>query len=301
MKKNFEENIEPLISVIMPAYNSAGFITDSINSVLNQSYSNIELIVVNDGSTDDTHQKVLAFGTRVIYIETNNNGVSAARNLAINKSCGTWIAFCDADDIWFPEKLEAQIKALNGNKWSYTDSFYFGDAYEKNTKRSDLSELKEGDIFLDLTTENIITTSSILVQKDIVVEKGKFNEKLKALEDWELWLKIAKSYPISLVKKPLLKYRVYPGSTSRKAREMLPLHLQVINTVFEEYDVSKNKEQAIIKAYTICSYIAEQGNDSTFAFKCAFKALLVKPFDFLVVKRFVACSIRVCLAPFKSK
>jgi glycosyltransferase involved in cell wall biosynthesis len=293
MAYNHISNSIPLISIVMPVYNSENFIHESIEGALGQTYPNIELIVVNDGSTDSTAQKIRYFGDKIVYLQTKNKGVSAARNLAIDKSSGSWIAFCDADDIWFPEKLELQISKMHNYLWSHTDSYYFGSDYDETTKRSELSELEAGYIFKKLTVENTVTTSSVLIKKHVLLEHGKFNERLKALEDWELWLKIAKTYPISYVDKPLLKYRVYPNSTSRKAREMLPLHLQVINSIFKDNDISKYKKKAKIKAYLICSYIAEQGDDYLFSFKCAAKAFFLSPLNKSLIRRVVACLVRL--------
>lgn len=298
-----------LISVIMPAFNSASYISESINSVLSQDYANIELIIINDGSTDNTasiikecldnYEQTDSKRFKVQYVETVNQGVSAARNHAIKIANGDWIAFCDADDVWFPSKISNQLRQLNGCSWSYTDSYYMGEDYAENTRRSDLSSLPCGHIFEQLITENIITTSSVLVRKSILLECGGFDESLEALEDWQLWLTIASKYEISLIVEPMLNYRVYSGSTSRKARKMLPLHISVITSTFaglpQTPHNNKMKVIALQKAYLICSYIAEQSKDFVFAFKCSLKAWMLKPSSFLLNKRLLACAVRVFL------
>ena len=149
----------------MPVYNCEEYLKESILSVLSQTYLNIELIVVNDGSTDRSNDILKQFENRIKSITTTNNGVSSARNTGIEESNGEWIAFCDADDIWSNDKLESQISTLGNFCWSYTDSYYIGKDYEKTTKRSDLSKLYDGLIFDHLCLENIVTTSSILVKK----------------------------------------------------------------------------------------------------------------------------------------
>lgn len=262
----------PLVSVIMPAYNSEAYIEESITSVLNQSYSNIELIVLNDGSSDHTKKIMDSFGDRIKSVHTTNHGVAAARNQEIKLAKGEWIAFCDSDDVWFADKLERQLENIGNFAWSYTDSFYIGGEYSGSDKRSDLSDMVEGEIFESLLIENILTTSSLLIKKQTLLENGLFDESLSALEDWKLWLTIAKNHPIQYISIPLLNYRVHSGSTSRMAREMLPLHFTFIESSLVDV-VPKNrslvKSQALEKSCISCSYIAEQGRDMTYSFKCA--------------------------------
>lgn len=283
----------PLISIIMPAFNAEPYICESIESVLNQSYPNIELIVINDGSTDNTANTISHLMDSIIYIETDNKGVSAARNLGIEQAKGEWLAFLDADDIWFGNKLQLQFDQLGGCNWSYTDSYYFGAQYKHDTKRSDLSPLLSGNIFNHLLTENIITTSSVLVKKSLVQNVGGFDETLEALEDWKLWLDIAQTHSISYINEPLLKYRVYPGSTSRKARKMLPLHEHIIAHATASLGNKSNKQtirnQALYNSLNVCSYIAEDSQDYRFSLYCAYRAYLLFPWKTSSLKRLVRC------------
>lgn len=281
----------PKISVIMPAYNVSEYIRDAIESFLIQSYTSTELIIVNDGSTDDLKARIkdlVIQNKNISYIEQENRGVSAARNLAIKYAKGDWIAFLDADDIWYKNKLSIQMQAIGDCVWSHSDSHYFGLGYENNPKRSDLSEMFEGNIFLKLLEENFITTSSILIRKETLLKFGGFDENMEALEDWRLWLSIAKNYPISLVKKPLLKYRMYPSSTSKKARKMLPLHLQVVDSALNELDIKNRltiKKRAYFRVYMILSFVAQYSDDLSFALYCAYKALLNRKLSFAAFRR----------------
>jgi glycosyltransferase involved in cell wall biosynthesis len=277
----------------MPAFNAEPYICESIESVLGQSYPNIELIVINDGSTDNTGEAISHLMNSITYIETKNQGVSAARNLGIEQAKGEWIAFLDADDIWFANKLQLQFDGLDGCVWSYTDSYYLGEQYPNKTRRSDLSVLLVGNIFNALLTENIITTSSVLLKKSILQNAGCFDETLEALEDWKLWLDIAKEHPISYVNSPLLKYRVYPGSTSRKARKMLPLHELIIAhataSLTNSKDASTIRNRARYNSLNVCSYIAEDSQDFSFSLNCAFRAFLLFPWKMSSLKRLVRC------------
>jgi glycosyltransferase involved in cell wall biosynthesis len=290
----------PLISVIMPTYNCAKYIAESVISVTNQNYPNIELLVINDGSSDNTDEVLQSFMSNIRYFKTKNKGVSAARNLGITMARGNWIAFCDADDIWFPEKLKTQFNNLDGNLWSYTNSFYMGSAYKLGAKRSDMSELVKGDIFKSLALENVITTSSVLISKAVLDKLGGFDETLPALEDWQLWLLVAKNHSISLINEPMLNYRVHAESTSRKARSVLPLHIKVINSAFASDYSKKTRKVAMLKAYSICSYIAEQGDDYTFALYCAYKSFMTKPTSVDATKRLLVCLIKLLLKPIRS-
>ena len=292
----------PLVSVIMPAYNSDVFIEESINSVLNQSYSNIELIVLNDGSSDHTQQIMDSFGDRIKAVHTSNHGVAAARNKEIKLAKGEWIAFCDSDDVWFPDKLEKQLTSINNFIWSYTDSFYIGGEYAGTDKRSDLSEMVEGSIFESLLVENILTTSSLLIKKQVLLDNGLFDESLQALEDWKLWLAIAKNHPIQYINTPLLNYRVHSGSTSRRAREMLPLHISFITSFLEDIDQNKRsliRSLAIERSCISCSYIAEQDRDMTYSFKCAWLAF-ANGKSYVSFKRVIVTFVKATISGFAS-
>lgn len=293
----------PIISVIMPAYNAAELILQSVESFLLQSYPAKELIIINDGSTD----KLLSVLSPILkenkdtikYLEQENKGVSAARNLGVSAAQGEWVAFLDADDIWFEGKLISQWNSLNGNLWSHTDSYYFGVGYENRPKRSELSEMHSGQVFENLIMENFITTSSVLINKQMLIAAGAFDEKLEALEDWMLWLIIASNNEITYVDKPLLDYRVHPASTSRKARKMLPLHLKVIDEAISLYRKRSSDKKAKviekrskIKAYTILSYIAEASNDKSFATYCSYSAWKLDITELKLSKRLLISFIK---------
>jgi len=286
---------QPLISVIIPAYNAESYIEDTINSVLSQEYKNYEIIVVNDGSTDNTLAKLSNYLDKIVLIDIKNHGVSYARNKAITIAKGEWVAFVDADDIWASNKLLLQMKKIGNCVWSHTNSYYIGENQSGDVTRADLTEQMGGYVFEKLILENFITTSTVLIKLDILKELNCFDEGLEALEDWKLWLAVSQKYPVSYCEETLAQYRIYQGSTSRKARKMLPLHLFVIDSATTKLSPAI-RNQAYLKSYNICSYIAEDAADYRFSFKCAFKALRINAWSASQIKRLIRCGLNLFTA-----
>jgi glycosyltransferase involved in cell wall biosynthesis len=263
--------------VIVPAYNVEEYIEETLQSVFDQTYPNIEILVVDDGSEDNTLKTLEKYGSKIRVFQQKNMGVAKARNFAAEQAHGEWLAFVDADDIWLPNKLTAQLEGLGNENWSHTDSTYFGYKQDGETKRSELSPQYGGEVFSYLIVNNFITTSTVLIKKGIFLSYGGFDESLRALEDWKLWLDLSIKEPLNYNRNVLAQYRVTPGSTSRKAREILPLHLQLINYIFSTYKdqlggLSHLKKKALYSSYSICSYIAEDSEDYFFSFLCALNA-----------------------------
>jgi glycosyltransferase involved in cell wall biosynthesis len=292
-----------LVSVIIPAYNAEGYIKQTIDSALAQTYKNIEVIVIDDGSSDNTISVIEKFGDKVNLFKQPNAGVSKARNHAISLAKGYWVAFIDADDIWEPKKLETQIKSLNNARWSHTNSLYIGANQDGKTSRSELTKQYGGDIFSKLIVNNFITTSTVLIERVLINEFNGFDESLEALEDWKLWIEISKTTEIAYNPELLAKYRVYDGSTSRKARKVLPLHLKVITSVFGELPRSHRNQslekEALSQSFAICSYIAEDSTNYSFSLYCAYKAILNKPISVRLYKRVARTLINCILGRFK--
>ena len=231
-----------LVSVIMPTYNRAGYIRDAVDSVLTQTYSNLELIVVDDGSTDGTEEIITPFlrDPRIQYVKQENAGVAAARNRGLSLRKGDLVAFIDSDDIWEPEKLSIEVaimKALpeagivcsdfsavkgsalmekshirsyfsvfNDYALSYQDIF----SHRLGQSTEGLSEGEEvywGNIFNTMLFGNTILTSTCLCRSAVFETVGVFDPSLKTIEDYDLYLKITKIFPVALVTKPLIRYR----------------------------------------------------------------------------------------------
>jgi len=198
------------VSIIIPTYNRAHCISSTINSALNQTYPNIEIIVVDDGSNDGTAEAVSDFGSKISYFYKQNGGVSSARNFGITKSSGELIAFLDSDDIWLPEKLEKQVTYLNNNLdfgMVLCDCFYVdskGIRTGISNRRSVLPH--DGYLFREILLNPSLLPSSVLVKKTLLVQVNSFDENLRTAEDLDLHIKLSQLTKIGLLEEPLLDF-----------------------------------------------------------------------------------------------
>jgi glycosyltransferase involved in cell wall biosynthesis len=203
-----------MISVVIPAYNSAKSICRAIDSILAQSYCDYEIIVIDDGSTDNTAAIVSGYGSQVNYIYEENSGVCVARNAGVKAANGQWIAFLDHDDQWSPEKLARQMEIVENNsdlRWCTTN--YFQDDGSRCTPVCDpekvASNLSDRDYFESYFVaagKRIIRImpTTIMIRTDVFDEVGGFDPELRRSEDTDLWCRIALRYPrIGCVPEPL--------------------------------------------------------------------------------------------------
>ena len=245
--------MSPLISVIIPTYNCGTFIKEALDSIFTQTFTDYEVIVVDDGSTDNTREVVGHFLGKVRYIHQENKGVSAARNTGIKNAQGQFTAFLDADDVWLPKKLELQMKAIS-------ESALIGlvacGLFCVNREGRRIKEV----ILKDYPSKNELINSlyfdpdaffgagsSILVRKDCFQRLGLFDENLKADEDWDMCLRIAKSYDVRFVQLPLLEYRARDGSavSGMNVAQFLTYELQFIDKIHQSHDL---KDRFFLKA-----------------------------------------------------
>ncbi len=196
----------PLVSVIIPTYNRAFTIERAVNSVLDQNWAPLELIVVDDGSTDETARILAARSSdrRLTLLRQNNRGVSAARNLGILHSKGELTAFLDSDDEWLPGKLAAQVDFMAANPTArlvQTREIWMRNGRRVNPGRKHLK--KAGDIFLDSVKLCLISPSAVMLRRQVLDEVGLFDETLPAAEDYDLWLRILRLHPAGLIDREL--------------------------------------------------------------------------------------------------
>jgi glycosyltransferase involved in cell wall biosynthesis len=212
-------NDSPLVSVVIAAYNASRWIAETLESVLAQNFTDFEIILVDDGSTDDTAQVVAGYGERVCCIHRSNGGGSSARNVGIRAARGEYIAFVDADDLWAKEKLRLQVDLLKrtGLAWVYCDAIAFDDKSGRRLYRfGKANHQYDGDILKSLFHACFIPSPTPVIRKSIFENIGYFSEDLNIGEDWDMWLKIAAYHPIGLVSVPLAYYRVHSTNETGK-------------------------------------------------------------------------------------
>ena len=217
-------NHYPTVDVIIPAYNAERFIGETIQSVLAQTYLPRKIIIVNDGSVDSTVEVIQNFKSEIIeIISVENGGISYARNIGIRASKADYVAFLDADDLWEPDKLKAQVEALIANPkakvvYSYAimvdeEGIYDETAYSYNNKPYPSGKLFETILFDWIIPSG--SSSSVMVESELVKSVGMFDEDLRYREDVDLWLRLAKRTDFVLVAKEHVRIRIYPKSHTR--------------------------------------------------------------------------------------
>lgn len=224
----------PLVSVIIPAYNSAHYLTGAVDSILAQTFTDFEILVIDDGSTDDTGQVMARYGAPVRYIRQPNSGVAAARNRGIAESQGRYVAFLDADDTWMPQKLERQVRALEAGGGS-------GVCYSAFTVvNSDLKFLfnrhsqRQATALEDLLLRGNVVGSicTVLCERSLLENAGGFDPAFSQCADWDLWVRLAVQTEFLYVDEPLVTYRQHDASMSRNAPLLEYDSLQVLHKGF---------------------------------------------------------------------
>lgn len=188
---------EILVSVIIPTYNREKTISDSLLSVTGQSITNIEVLIIDDGSTDSTEQliqKSAKYDERIKYYKQKNGGANKARNLGIRLAKGKYIAFNDSDDLWKQDKLKKELSFLDKNK-NYKGVFSKFKLHLVNEDKELIAPEKfDGPLYLQMLQANVINTPNFIIESKTIREFGGFNETLRRFQDWELATKIAKKY-----------------------------------------------------------------------------------------------------------
>ena len=226
--------MEPLVSVVIPTYNSGRYIRDAVDSVLGQTYENIEVIFIDDGSTDDTKDILQQYGSKIRYVFQNNAGPSAARNNGIKLSSGEMVAFLDADDIWMPNKLELQVALMQQynavglvgcGRYTIDSSgrIIAGPFITENCK--DMRALLQ-----NIMVRPMLGTPTVLIRRECFNKVGLFDESLRGAEDWKMWIKFAKCYQIRFVEEPLVMIRVHEANTSTNVELMKSCAMKIVRS-----------------------------------------------------------------------
>jgi cellulose synthase/poly-beta-1,6-N-acetylglucosamine synthase-like glycosyltransferase len=214
-------DLKSRVSAIIPTYNYGRYLSRAIESVLVQQYPIEEIIVVDDGSTDNTRAVVESFGERIRYIHQSNQGISAARNNGIGIAKGDWIAFLDADDWWMPEKIRLQMEVAVREPEAaliYTGAWRI----TPDGSRELLAATAVRQLWPTLRYCNCVSGgSSAIVRRDALVAEGGFDENLRACEDWDMWIRLARKYKFAMVPAPVTAIAVWPQSVSSHPENML--------------------------------------------------------------------------------
>jgi len=239
----------PTVSVVIPAYNSAALLRWAIQSVLSQTYSDFEVVVVDDGSTDNTESVARSFGAQVCYVKQENKGAGAARNQGIKRSRGRYVAFLDSDDLWLPSKLAEQIPLLDrdpGIGLVYSDWAVVPEQGEAEPSYLRNLPAASGYVFDELVQCGFILTSGTVVRRSCLDEVGYFDETLSIAQDYDLWLRICYRWKVALVNKPLVIKRNRDGNLSSNLTKTAVERIVLLERALKKFsDMSPGRRRLV--------------------------------------------------------
>lgn len=241
----------PTVSVVIPAYNVAPYIGESLASVFAQTYHNYEVILINDGSPDtqDLEQELEPYMKRIVYLKQENRGAAAARNEGLKVARGRFVAFLDADDLWLPDYLTEQLKFIesNGHDLVYADAIIFGDSVADGRTYMETSPSTGEVTFKSLLNGRCnVITSGVVARRQLVLEAGAFDVELRNAQDFDLWLRLARGGArLAYQRKVLLRYREHVGSLSGDELNRIKRELRVLDKVERTYDLTPDERAEV--------------------------------------------------------
>lgn len=274
----------PLVSIIIPNYNHAQYIEDAIHSVLRQTYRNVETIVVDDGSRDNSREVIAAFGDTVRAVFQQNQGLSAARNTGITASRGEFIGVLDADDMYEPDFVETLVTALQSQ--SDADGIYCGyrfvDHVNQPLPQIEAREIAPEKLYWALVDGNFLVPESMFVRKRCYDAVGLFDTSLRALEDLDMWLRITSRFKVIHTTKILTRHRILPGSMSTDPTRQFENRLQVVKKNFGAEPAptgewSVDQRRAFSRAYLVSAVEYLQAKNEVRAFECLRSMAVAQP------------------------
>jgi glycosyltransferase involved in cell wall biosynthesis len=229
-------NARPLVSVVIPVYNGARFLAQAIDSVLAQTYPAIEVVVVDDGSTDDSRDLIARYGDRVVAVSQANGGVARARNAGIRASRGELVAFLDQDDWWRPEKIAAQVRVFQSDGaigLVHTGVGHYDEkaqAFVGRLNPHDTPHELVGRCYERLLLGNSIYNATVMVRRAALDVVGHFDASIagNTVADYELWLRLAQRFALAYVPEELAVFRLHADQGTWKRRDMLAAELRVV-------------------------------------------------------------------------
>jgi len=259
---------QPIISIVMANYNYGRFLAAAIESVRAQTFTDWELIIVDDGSTDDSCRIIQSYfaDQRIRLHSMSHAGQVTAKNTALAHCSGNFVAFLDADDVWESSKLEKQLQMLAGNPlvgMVYTRRTLIDESGRPLPSRQPL--VHRGHALKELFHDNFICYSSVMVRKQVLEHVGWFDLGLNLAIDFDLWLRIAKHYAIDFVDEPLVQYRIGHGNLSRRLGERLKTALWIMRRFLHRFGGAE--------------YVQSQEVRKAFAQTCCSMALTLRPYS----------------------
>ena len=235
----------PLVSVVVPTFNRAGQLGEALDSVLAQTYPHWELIVVDDGSRDETPRLLAGYGPRIRTIPQENRGVSAARNRGIRAAQGDFVALLDSDDYWLPAKLADQVAFFQRHPalmLCQTEEIWVRNGRRVNPKTR---HRKFGGMIFEKTLPLcLISPSAVMLRRALLQEVGLFDETLPACEDYDLWLRITWKYPVGLIETPLIVKRGGHADQLSAMPELDKYRIRALVKILEQGCLSPSQEAA---------------------------------------------------------
>ena len=238
----------PLVSIVIPTYNRAWILEEAIESVLAQTCRDFELIVVDDGSTDDTGD-ILARYPGIIVVKQENKGVSAARNAGVSIASGKYLAFLDSDDLWLPKKLEKQIRFFRENPSTLicqTGEIWIRKGVRVNPGKRHVKP--SGMIFERSLELCLVSPSAVMMSRKLFDETGGFDENLPACEDYDLWLRITHKHPVHLIREALVIKRGGHEDQLSRSRGLDRYRIMSLIKIIESGALTKDQHESAVRA-----------------------------------------------------
>jgi glycosyltransferase involved in cell wall biosynthesis len=253
-----------LVTALIPTYNYGRFVTQAVESALAQTYRPIEIIVVDDGSSDDTRERLAPYSERIRYIYQDNQSVAAARNTGIQAARGNLIAFLDADDLWHPHKLELQMRYLADHPSVQLLAVdRLADGAQHWPSLQDLTHPRARLITVEeLVLRPHFAPSGVLVRKECFATVGFFDSSLRNAEDYDMWIRIACRFPVMKLNVPLWWYRVHGANKSHVPARQEAAALRILEKNFAQSGPLSKRLFLKQKAYSYAAYAAAQNYSS---------------------------------------
>jgi glycosyltransferase involved in cell wall biosynthesis len=222
---------KPLVSVIVPTYNCGPFVAEALDSILSQDWQPLEVIAVDDGSTDDTLEVLRRYGDRIRLLQQPNGGPAAARNLAVRESRGEYLAFLDADDLWLPGHLRVLVSYLQAHPQTHVaygewlvwrpepDGSYPPLVMPLLVDAPALDPANSGWVYPALLVDSIIHIIAAVIRRSVYDAVGGFDQTLRTGSDWDFWIRVGRSFPVAKLRRPVAAYRQNPSSVTHVVRK----------------------------------------------------------------------------------